>query len=73
MMDVFEIAASFDQIAHFGSYEVITRWEDWYQGPDPGFYAEPVFSPEEALSKGRFRCLRNVAGSPSTKNSSKTQ
>ena len=47
MMDVLEIAASFENIARFGSYEVINRWGDWHHGPAPAFYAEPVFSPEE--------------------------
>ena len=47
MIDVLEIAASFEDIARWGTFEVINRWEDWYHGPDPAFFAEPVFSPEE--------------------------
>lgn len=59
LIDVLEVAASFEDIAKFGAFEVINWWEDWYRPDDPAFYGEPVFTPDEQGQIARFSKVWN--------------
>ena len=63
IIDVLEIAASFESTARFGAFEVINLWEDWYSGPDSDFCAEPVFAAAEQGQIAQFSSVLNDAAS----------
>jgi len=54
LMDVLEVAASFEDTAKFGTFEVINWWQDWYHMDDLALYGEPAFTADEQRQIAAF-------------------
>ena len=58
IIEYFDGAASFEEIAKFGAFEWINMWEDIVPEPfDVDFYSEPVFSRHELAAIEIFRSI----------------
>lgn len=58
IIEYFDGASSFEEIAEFGEFEWINMWEDMVPEPfDVDFYTEPVFSRHEREAIEKFRSI----------------
>jgi len=58
LIEYFDFASSFENIARFGVFEFINRWNDWVDDdPNSPFFAEPVFSELEQAAIRRFHAI----------------
>ena len=60
LIEYFDWAASFEDIAEMGAFETINSWEDWADC-DSSFFVEPVFSLSEQKEIRDFYTAWNAA------------